>query len=136
MSIILRMIGCNARLADWENFPEEGRGSWSVKQPEKAAKILFAQLSHPKVVDLVVAEYDALPPQVRLELRELCNTGNASGNVRKNVQLLNQRLGGRLLAEEKFTRTVNVRRETIDGVRYDRKAVNEAVAAARRKYQK
>lgn len=133
---IMRMLASNTRLSGHESYPEEGRGTWSSKQPEKMARLIFSQLSHPKVVDLVVAEYGHLDAQVRLELRELCNTGNASGNVRKNVQVLNQRLGGKLLAEEKHVQFTNLRKEGLNGVTYERKAVNEAVAGAKRKYQK
>jgi hypothetical protein len=136
MSVLMQMIAVNARLCDWETFVSDGRGTWSSKQPEKIAKAIFSQLSHVKVMELVVREYDGLAAQIRMELRELCNTGNASGNVRKNVQVLNDRLQGRLLAEEKFTRYSNIRKERQTGVSYERKAINEAVAGAKRKYQK
>ena len=135
MSLMFQMIAVNARLSDWESFKQDGRSSWSPKQPEKLAREIFSQLSHPKVVELVVAEYEDMPPQVRLELRELCNRGNASGNVRKNVQVLDQRLKGRLLASEKHVQFTSVRKERHNGVGYERHEVNPAIAGAKRKYR-
>jgi hypothetical protein len=142
MSVLMQLLGRNKPLHSWETFEEpikttSGSGfSWALeKNPEKTARSIFSQLSHEAVVRLVANEFEQLPAQVRLELRDMCNTGNASGNVRKNVQRLNALLDGKLLREGTHDkRTVNTRIENLDGAFYKQTSVNEAEAAAQRKY--
>lgn len=135
--VLLRMLHRNVALSQWESFIDgaDGAGFFAGgKNPSKTAQAIFTQLSHEKVVQLLVVEYDGLPEQVKLEFRDLCARGNASGNVRKNVQRLNDLLGGKLLRSQAFVAHVNTRVEGIDGAGYKRKAVNPAIAGATRKY--
>lgn len=138
MSLILRLIDKNFPLYAHEKFVETGVGlgfCLGGKNPEKYAQSIFSQLSHPKSQDFVAKHFSDLPQQIRIQLRTLCNNGNATGNVRKGVQRLNTLLGGAILREESV-QTVNRRRETVDGVRFDKMRVNPAVAGATRKYQR
>ena len=130
---VMRMLYRNVPLCRWESFVDSGMFYGQSKNPDKTARLIFGQLSHEAVVRLLAREFNELPPQVRLALRDLCNTGNASGNVRKNVQRLNDMLDGKLLADKRAL-TFNERVETLDGVRFRRRVVNPAVAGATRKY--
>lgn len=132
--VLMKMIAVNAPLCGWEKFSHDGRFTWSSKSDEKFAREIFRQLSHEAVVRLVAREYDGLPDRVRLELRDMCAQKNCSGSVTKNIQRLNTLLGGRLLREEKTERFINERVETVNGVKFHRRRVNEAAAAAQRKY--
>ena len=138
MSLILTMIGKNVPLCQWKRFVdsgENGKGfSSGGKMPAKVAQIIFSSLSHPDAVSLVAKEFPELSQQVRIELRTLCNNGNASGNVRKGVQRLNEMLRGELLREER-EQVVNRRVEGVNGAYYKKDRVNPAVAGAKRKYQ-
>lgn len=134
--IVLRMIHRNVPLSQWETFVDgsDGKGFSSAgKNPGKTAGIIYSQMSHEATVRLLAKEYESLPEQVKVEFRELCNSGNGSGNVRKNVQKLNTLLGGKLISSKQEI-VFNERVETIDGVSYRRKKVNPAVAGAIRKY--
>ncbi len=138
MSVILRMIDKNHPLHAHERYLETGDGLGFCrggKNPAKYAQSIFGQLSHPKVQELVAEHFDDLPQQIRIELRTLCNGGNATGNVRKGVQRLNTLLGGKLLREAEVL-TMNRRRETADGVRIEKVRINPAIAGATRKYQR
>lgn len=136
MSRIMTLINANKPLHQWQVLPEEfGAAFGGVKNPAKVAEIIFAQLSHEKTALLVAQDYEKLTPQVRLQLGELCNRGNCSGHVRKNLQLLNTLLGGKLLREgAKFEQVVTERVEGVNGVRYKTIKVNPAVAGAQQKY--
>ena len=135
MSLILRMLRKNVSLHQWRTFIDtgDGAGFFSQKSPDKIAQTIFSGLSHPDTVTLVAQEFAILPQQVRLSLRDLANSGNASGNVRTGVQRLNELLKGELLREES-QRVFNKRVETVDGARYRQIKVNPAVAGAKRKY--
>lgn len=136
MSVILAMLHKNRSLSEWESWADTGIGAgfFSQKNSDKLAQQIFNQLSHPKAVALVAKEFEQLPPDLRLRIRTLCNDGNASGNVRKGVQRLDQLLGGKLLRDEQHVQYQNIRVESVDGVRFKRKAVNQAAAGAQRKY--
>lgn len=140
MAKILDMLGRNVPLYKHEAFEDSGsKGagfSYYGKSEDKMARLIFSQLSHDKVVPLLAREFNELPARVRLELRDLCNGGNASGNVRKNVQRLDNLMGGKLLKDKDQNLYQQVRVETIDGAHYKRQVVNPAVAGAHRKYQK
>lgn len=130
-----KLLRSNVPLSHWRESqlrPFAGGGSVNA---EKVAKQIFAQLSHIETVNLVAKEFERYPADLRLMLRTLCNTGNCSGNVRKNVQRLNELMGGKLLREDEG-RTFNVRKEGKDGAFYKKVKINEAVAGAKRKYGK
>lgn len=135
MSIALKMIRLNLPLSGWKKFDPTNRGTWTQKEDtRKMAAIILRQCSHPDVVELVAKEFDSFPERLRIDFRTLASEPNAaSGNVRKGLQKLNDKLGGKLLREEQYT-TFNKRVETVDGVGYRRIKVDEAKAAARRKY--
>jgi hypothetical protein len=137
MANILRLIEMNIPLYKHASYDErrgDGYGfSAGGKNPGKIAKSIHAQLSHPETVRLVTRDFDTLPEQVRIELRTLCADTNASGNVRKGVQALNNALGGKLLSSEKG-RVMNRRHETANGVAYRQMRVNPAIAGAHEKY--
>ncbi len=139
MSLILTMIGKNVPLCQWKKFMDsgaEGKGFYSGgKMPTKIAQIIFSSLSHPDAVTLVAKEFPELSQQVRIELRTLCNNGNATGNVRKGVQRLNELLRGELLRERQHVEITNRRVEGVNGAYYKKDRVNPAVAGAKRKYQ-
>lgn len=144
MTTTLKMLSLNQPLAQWRKFEaqnreagaygEFGRGhsfGWNgSKGDEKIAQSIFTQLSHPETAQLVAREFELYSPEVRLRLRTLCQTGNASGNVRKGVQKLNELLKGKLLREDEHVDYY--RKQTKDG--WQSKAVNPAVAGATRKY--
>lgn len=135
MSIALTMIRLNLQLSGWKKFDPTNRGTWTQKEDtRKMAAIILKQCSHPDVVELIAKEFDSFPERLRIDFRTLASEPNAaSGNVRKGLQKLNDKLGGKLLREE-FQQTFNKRVETADGARYKRVKVDEAKAAARRKY--
>ena len=134
MSLILTMIGKNVPLCQWRKFVDSGdvgKGFYSGgKMPAKIAQAIFSSLSHPDAVVLVAKEFPELSQQVRL-----CNSGNATGNVRKGVQRLNEMLLGELLREKQHVEVTNRRVEGVNGAYYKRDRVNPAVAGAKRKYQ-
>jgi hypothetical protein len=138
MALIMTMISKNVPLCQWQRFVDSGADGAGFhaggKNPEKIAQIIFSSLSHPDAVSLVAREFEELSQQVRIQLRTLCNNGNASGNVRKGVQRLNELLNGKLLREEKFEQYTNRRMEGASGAFYKRARVNPAVAGAQRKY--
>lgn len=135
MSIALTMIRLNLQLSGWKKFDPTNRGTWTQKEDtRKMAAIILKQCSHPDVVELIAKEFDSFPERLRIDFRTLASEPNAaSGNVRKGLQKLNDKLGGKLLREE-FQQTFNKRVETADGARYKRIKIDEAKAAARRKY--
>lgn len=135
MSIALTMIRLNLPLSGWKKFNGENRGVWSQKEDtRKMAAIILRQCSHSDVVELIAKEFNSFPERLRIDFRTLASQPNsASGNVRKGLQKLNEKLNGALLREE-FQQTFNRRVETVDGVRYKRIKVDEAKAAAQRKY--
>lgn len=141
--LIINMINRNVPLHTWRDYEKVQRAAVSngvyryarEKNPEKTAKEIYAQMSHPETISLVAKEWEELPTQVRQQLGFLCNDGNATGNVRKNVQRLNELLGGKLLrVNQTHQQVVNERVESVDGVVFRRRKVNEAQAAAQRKY--
>lgn len=137
MPIVLSMIRANVPLHKWKEF-EPGRvPSGRLKEDtRKIAALILKQCGHSEVVDLVAKEFEGFPPQLRVDFRTLaCNPEAASGNVRKGLQRLNDKLGGKLLREE-VKLAFNKRVETRDGVSYRRQEVNQAVAGAKRKYGK
>lgn len=136
---ILNAIDRNIRLSEAEEVNDkqvDGHQEcfWRSKSPGKYAQAIFSQLCHPRAVDFVAKHFESLPEQVRIELRTLCSKGNGSGNVMKGVQALNNKMGGKLLREERVL-TTGRRVEGVDGARYVRTRVNPAVAGATRKYQ-
>lgn len=134
--LTFKLLRNNVPLSQWKTFKPEERYSYGgANNAEKVAKQIFAQLSHIETVNLVAKEFERYPSDLRLILRTLCNTGNCSGNVRKNIQRLNELMGGKLLREDEG-RTFNVRKESKDGAFYKKVKVNEAVAGAKRKYGK
>ncbi len=135
MSVILRLIDKNHPLHAHGRYEETGNGGgfFASKNPDKYARTIFTSLSHPNAVAFIAKEFAGLPMQVRIALRTLCNDGNATGNVRKGVQRLNELLRGELLREEQRMRT-SVRVETQNGVGYRRQVVNPSIAGAARKY--
>jgi len=136
MSLLVQMVRCNAPLHSWKDFEkQEGRSTWTAKEDtRKMAKMMLAQCSHPLAVELIAKEFELLPPQLRLDFRSLANQENSSsGNVRKGLQRLDEKLGGKLLREE-HVETVMRRVETKYGVSYKKEKVNPAVAGATRKY--
>lgn len=137
MSLVLRMVHRNFPLHQWERFVDGADGlgfRFGSKNPDKEARLIFNQLSHPKVVDLLAKEFANLPEQMRIQIRTLAGSGNATGNVRKGVARLNDLLRGALLREEKFVQVTSRRVEGPNGVRFKKEAVNPAIAGAARKY--
>lgn len=133
MSTILRMLAINVPLSQWRKFEAEGRSGtgWHMgKNSDKTAQAIFSQLSHPETVALVARDFDSLPSDIRILVRTLAAQGNGSGNVRKGVQALNEKMGGALLREESHIE--RFQRKTRDG--WKSVAVNQAVAGATRKY--
>jgi hypothetical protein len=138
VSITLAMIRTNVPLCKWREFDaSRAHSSFSRKEDtRKIAQLILKQCGHADVIELVAREFNSFPDALRLDFRTLANDQNAaSGNVRKGLQRLNERLGGKLAREETH-RSINVRVETVDGVSYRRKRVDEAVAGAKRKYGK
>jgi hypothetical protein len=125
--IVLRMIAKNVALSQWREYMEtgDGGGFFSQKNPEKVAAEIFKQLSHPDAVAIVGHEWDHLTADVRLLLGTKAANGNASGNVKKGCQSLNQLIGGRLLRTQKEI-TASVAGRTI--------RIDQAKAGAQRKY--
>lgn len=138
MSLVLAMLRANEPLHKWEGFDSSrSPSSAGVKHDtRKMAQKILSQCSHPKTVELVAREFYNLPERLRIDFRTLASDHtSASGNVRKGLQRLNEKLGGKLLAEE-HTKVFQQRVETRDGVKYRKIKVDEAVAGAKRKYGK
>ena len=138
MSITLAMIRTNTPLCKWRDFDaSRAPSSFSRKEDtRKIAQIILKQCGHADVVELIAREFSSFPDALRLDFRTLANDQSASsGNVRKGLQRLNDRLGGKLVRED-IQQSFNVRVETVDGVTYRRKRVDGAVAGAKRKYGK
>ncbi|MGY6272724.1 hypothetical protein ACXIUT_23845 [Achromobacter denitrificans] len=136
MSVLLQMIQVNAPLHTWREFKQESRAQiWISKEnSRKIAQIIMKQCGHADVINLVVSEFDTFPDTLRRDFSDLANSqGASSGNVRKGLQRINERLQGRLLRENQET-YFNQRVESIDGVRYKRVRVDPARAGAMRKY--
>lgn len=125
--IVLRMVAKNVPLSQWRQYVETGNGAgfFSQKRPEYVASEIFRQLSHPDAVAIVAHEWDLLTADVRLLLGNKAAEGNASGNVKKGCQTLNEKIGGRLL-REKTDMTTRVAGKTI--------RIDQAKAGAIRKY--
>lgn len=142
MSLALKLIHANKPLSQWRKYyADTNRGaydeslklnfSWSgSKNPAKLAQLIFSQLSHDDAVALVAREFDSFPADLRIQLRTLCNNGNATGNVRKGVQRLDKLMGGKLMRAEVHVEKFQAK--TRDG--WSSKNVNPAVAGATRKY--
>lgn len=126
-SIVLRMVAKNISLSQWRRYVETGNGDGfsSQKAPEHVASEIFRQLSHPEAVAIVAHEWDQLTADIRLLIGSKAADGNASGNVKKGCQALNNLIGGRLLAE-KIEITTRVGGKTI--------RVDPAKAGATRKH--
>lgn len=125
--IVLRMIEKNIQLPQWKQFMESGDQAtgYRPKNHEKMAAAIFRQLSHPDAVAIVAHEWEDLGPEIRLALGNLAKDGNASGNVKKGCQTLNDLIGGRLL-REKTDMTARVAGKTF--------RIDQAKAGAIRKY--
>ncbi len=125
--IVLRMIAKNVPLSQWKSYMEtgDGLGFFSQKNPEKVAADIFRQLSHPDAVAIVAHEWNNLTADVRLLLGTKAHEGNASGNVKKGCQALNDAIGGKLLRTQKEI-TASVSGRTI--------RIDPAKAGAQRKY--
>lgn len=138
MSIVLAMLRSNTPLCKWKTFDPDRMPSSSLRKDNsrKIAQQILNQCGHNDVVELVAREFDSFPDFLRIDFRTLaCNNEAASGNVRKGIQRLNERMGGKLLRQE-TAQVFNKRVETRDGVGYRQIKVNEAVAGAKRKYGK
>lgn len=138
MSITLAMIRTNTPLHKWREFDASRAVSSYLRKEDtrKIAQIILKQCGHADVVELVAREFNYFPDSLRLDFRTLASNQNAaSGNVRKGLQRLNEKLGGKLLREETQA-YMNVRVETVDGVKYRKQRVDSAVAGAKRKYGK
>lgn len=125
--IVLRMVAKNISLSQWRQYMETGNGAgfFSQKRPEHIASEIFRQLSHPDAVAIIAHEWDQLTADVRLLLGNKAAEGNASGNVKKGCQALNDLIGGRLL-REKTDMTTRVAGKTF--------RIDQAKAGAIRKY--
>ena len=124
------LLARNKPLSSWKDISEaDPIQTLSSKNTDKTARLIFSQLSHPLSVELVAKEFDGYPADLRLILRTLCNTGNASGNVRKGVQRLDQLMKGKLLREEK-----HIQHRVMGRDGWESRNVNPAVAGATRKY--
>ncbi len=138
LSMTMHLLHFNRPLHTWKEQGElttAGAGfSSRSSDARKVAQSILSQLSHPLVVDLLAQDYDRLPSAVRVMFNDLCNMGNASGNVRKNIQRLDRLLKGKILRQVHDGQFINERVETRVGVVYKKRRVNEAEAAAQRKY--
>jgi hypothetical protein len=125
--IVLRMLRKNIPLSQWQSYMEtgDGAGFFSRKNPEYEAQEIFRQLSHPDAVAIVAREWEHLTADIRMLIGTKAKDGNASGNVKKGCQALNELLGGKLLREEREMTTRVAGRDI---------RVNPAVAGATRKY--
>ena len=136
MSIVLKMLRVNVPLHQWRSFdPSRFHSSALTKvDTRKLAGAILRQCSHSDVIDLLATEFNQLPEAIRIDFRTLAATQLASsGNVRKGLQRLNDRLNGKLLSQE-HELVMNVRIESFDGARYKKIRVNKAVAGAKRKH--
>jgi len=145
MSLALAMIQANVPLHRWKTFEAERRmtdrsssveiGGWGrTKDWSKVARALLNSCSHPDAVDLIAREFNQFPELLRINFRTLAiEAHSASGNVRKGIARLNDRLGGAIL-RDKDVQTFNQRVEGVDGARYKKVRVDPAVAGAMRKY--
>lgn len=105
------------------------------KKDDVVAQVIFNSMSNDRAHPLIVREYHGLAPQIRMALRELCNGGNATGNVRKGVQRVNELLGGALLREVQHTRTFATRvTDRFGNVVHQHQRVDPSVAGAAKKY--
>jgi len=140
-ALLFNLVSLNVPLSHWRQYANSDQRSGGVgfslagKKSEKIAQSVITQLSHNETVSLVALAWDFMPANVRMLISTLASQANCSGNVRKNLQSLNEMLSGKLLKQE-FERTYRVRVEGADGARFVQKKVNEAVAGAKRKYQK
>lgn len=139
MSLTLTMLRANVPLHKWREFDtSKARSAYGYQKEDtrKMAQQILSQCSHSDVVELVARDFSQFPERLRIDFRTLASSENScSGNVRKGLQRLNEKLGGKLLKAEQDL-TFNKRTETKDGVFYKKVKVNEAVAAAKRKYGK
>lgn len=139
MSLVLTMLQANVPLCEWRKFDASKRGAGGLyfkEDTRKMAALILKQCGHAEVVELVAREFNSFPERLRIDFRTLAsNENSASGNVRKGLQRLNDKLGGKLLKEENG-RVFMKRVETKDGVRFKRVIVDEAVAGAKKKYGK
>ena len=135
MSMVMAMIRANVPLHQWRTFDGAGRTVRIQKEDSrKIAQSILSQCSHAELVELVSREFAQLPERIRIDFRTLAsNSGACTGNVRKGVQRLNDKLGGQLLREEN-NRVFNRRMETATGASYRQVRVNEAIAGAKRKF--
>ena len=132
--LALKMIALNVPLSQWRKFLADNRdtnGWHGGKNTEKMAAAIFSQLGHEEVQKLISQEFDTYPADLRLILRDLCNKGNGSNNVKKGVQRLDILMGGKLLRKDSDLFTF--RRQDRMG-RWISTTVNPAVAGATRKY--
>lgn len=147
MGMLTYCIDRNIRLSDWKNFRDEvvqtsrltngtAFNTMASIKTERVAQSVVTQLSHNDVVELLTLEWESLPSALRMMISQLCNVGNFSGNVRKNVQRLDRNLNGKLLKDkEKFEHSTNVRVENASGARYVKRTISGSEAGARKKYQ-
>lgn len=139
MSMVISMLRRNIPLHQWrqKGFAEGGGYHGRHKDDmHKLAMSIIRQCGHPDVIELVAKEFASFPELLRIEFRTTANDQQASsGNVRKGLQRLNDRLNGELMRVDNG-RFVQTRVETTDGVSYRRRRINESVAGAHRKYQK
>lgn len=137
MSLVLAMVHRNIPLHKWRTFdPNSRSGAVTPKREDdrKIAAIILKQCSHQDVVDLVAQEFHLLPERLRIDFRTLASTQeNSSGNVRKGLQRLDEKLGGKLLKQE-MTQTYQERVETADGAYYRRVRVDPSAVGAAKKY--
>lgn len=139
MSTTIAMVQANVPLCQWRTFDAGnrlGRMTAFKEDTRRIAAIILRQCGHNEVVDLVAREFSLFPERLRIDFRTLANDQQAaSGNVRKGLQRLDQKLGGELMRKSE-DRVFNKRVETEAGVFYKPVKVNKSIAGAKQKYMK
>lgn len=107
------------------------------KSDKRVIDALYNALSNEKVIDLYVREWDSWDSVMRIKFTDACNTRQATSSVVKNIQRLDNRLGGKILVTKKTDKgsvTLNERIETNDGARRRQKTVSGSKRGAMQKY--
>lgn len=135
MSLVMHMMGVNARLSGWRQFDVSGRAPnyRATKNTDKLAAQIVAQITHQEVVELLVREWTAFPADLRLQIATLCNARRdqpASGNQANFIKKLDERLGGKLLRTADADVTHRDRRWISGEMVFTDRRVDPAVAGA------
>lgn len=139
-SILLWLVARNLPLGHCDQYTEEDvhrmpatSESWSDKAVRKIAQRLVNGLSQCSVTRRLAEEWELLSPRLRMDLTDIANSPNHSGNVRKGILYLDELLGGKVRRRE-VVQTERQLISTAHGVIAVRRIINPAVAGGERAF--